>query len=135
MSELQEKLAFYEHLLPLQDKGAVNIRALDFSADNAERLHYKVLLQRPAGLPTFKGHIQFTAHGQQEGKAVTLPLYTAGVEVQQEQESRLAIEFEQFLRQTGLLSLPADLKIDTITLDIYQGKRLRATRSVDVNFY
>lgn len=129
ISTLNEQLAFYEHLLPLSDKGAVHIRAVDLTEQSDGLLHYRLLLQRPAGLESFKGHIQFTAHGQQDGSSVTMVLNTAG----SDPAESTAIQFDQFLRQTGLLAIPPDLKIDAVTLHIYQGKQLRATHKVDLS--
>lgn len=126
---LGEQLAFYEHLLPLSDKGTVHIRALELDAQGDDLLRYKLLLQRPAGLDTFNGHIQFTAHGQQAGSSVTMVLDTAGIE----SAENTAIQFDQFLRKTGLLAIPPDLKIDAVTLHIYQGKQLRATHKIDLS--
>lgn len=128
IGERNEQLAFYEQLLPLSDKGAVQVRAIDFTRQSADLLHYRLLLQRPAGLENFNGHIEFTAHGQQGGSSVTMVLPTAGAAP----AANTAIQFEQFLRQTGLLAVPPDLQIDTVTLHIYQGKQLRATREVDL---
>lgn len=127
IAQLREQLAFYEHLLPLSDKGAVHIRALDLEP-KAQVLQYRLLLQRPAGLDRFNGLIQFTAHGQQNGDSVTIVLKTAG----SDPASTTAIQFDQFLRTTGLLDLPPDLDVDAVTLHIYQGKQLRATHKIDL---
>lgn len=129
ISTLNEQLAFYEHLLPLSDKGTVHIRAVELTEQSDGLLHYRLLLQRPAGLESFNGHIQFTAHGQQGGSSVTMVLNTAGAEP----ADSTAIQFDQFLRKTGLLAIPPDLKIDAVTLHIYQGKQLRATHKVDLS--
>lgn len=126
---LHDQLAFYEHLLPLSGNGTVHIRALELDEQTDDVLHYKLLLQRPAGLQRFNGHIQFTAQGQKEGKSVTMVLDAAGTE----SANTTPIEFDQFLRTTGLLALPPDVAIDAITLQIYQGKQLRATHKVDLS--
>lgn len=129
VSALNERLAFYEQLLPLADKSTVNIRAIDLTEQSDDLLHYRLLLQRPAGLDTFNGHIQFTAHGQQAGSSVTMILNTAG----SDPVDSAAIQFDQFLRKTGLLAIPPDLKIDAVTLHIYQGKKLLATHKVNLS--
>lgn len=129
IGRLRDQLAFYDHLLPLSDNGTVHIRALNLDLQSADLLHYKLLLQRPAGLERFNGHMQFTAHGQQDGKSVNIVLNTAGADP----ADTTVIEFDQFLRTTGLLNVPPTLKIDTVTLHIYQGKQLRATHKMDFN--
>ncbi|HHU95285.1 MAG TPA: hypothetical protein GXX62_09435 [Alcaligenaceae bacterium] len=126
-AQLREQLAFYEHLLPLSGKGTVHIRGLDLEPQD-DVVRYRLLLQRPAGLASFDGHMQFTAHGQQNGDSVTIVLNTAGTDP----ASTTAIHFDQFLRTTGLLQLPPDFEMDAITLHIYQGKQLRATHKIDL---
>ena len=128
IGQLTDQLAFYEHLLPLSGKSNVNIRALDLEP-KGDVLHYRLLLQRPAGLEPFNGLMKFTAHGQQNGASVNIVLNTAGADP----ADTAAIQFDQFLRTTGLLQLPLDLKIDAVTLHIYQGKQLRATHKIDLN--
>lgn len=123
---LQEQLAFYEHLLPLSGTGTVQVRGLDLEPQ-AHTLRYKLLLQRSSALPRFNGHIQFTAHGHQDGDSVNIVLTTAG-----EDSTTTDIEFDQFLRATGLLDVPDGLRIDAVTLHIYQGKQLRATHKIDL---
>lgn len=129
VGKLQEQLAFYEHLLPLSDKGTVHIRALDLSPQSENVINYRLLLQRPAGLDRFKGHIQFTAHGQLDGDSVTIVLNSAGADP----ANSTAIEFDQFLRTAGLLQIPEGLIIDAVTLHIYQGKQLRATHKITLD--
>lgn len=127
LGRFQEQLAFYEHLLPLSGTGAVQVRALELEPQG-QTLHYRLLLQRSAGLPRFNGHIQFRAHGQQDADSVNIVLTSAG----EEPSAPTEIEFDQFLRTTGLLQLPSGLNVETVTLDIYEGKQLRATHKIDL---
>lgn len=122
LAQLQEQLAFYEHLLPVSDKGTVQIRALDIEAQ-ADVLHYRLLLQRPAGLDRFDGHIEFIAHVADGAQQKDMVLYPAG----QDAAKPLTIQFDRFLRTTGLLSIPTETAIQAVTVRIYQGKQLRAT--------
>lgn len=126
LGRLQEQLAFYEHLLPLSGTATVQVRGLDIEPQ-AHTLRYKLLLQRPSTLPRFNGHIQFTAHGHQGEDSVNIVLTTAG-----EDSTTTPIEFDQFLRTTGLLDVPGDVDIDAVTLHIYQGKQLLATHKIDL---
>lgn len=125
LSLLQEQLAFYEHLLPLADKGAVQVRALDIVPEG-DILHYRLLLQRAAAGPTFNGRIEFTAAGQQGQDSVTIPLVPIG------KETSIPISFEQFLRTAGLLQLPQDFLPSAVTMRIFEGKQLRATHTVSL---
>ena len=129
IGKLRDQLAFYDQLLPLSNKGTVHIRGLDLESQTENVLQYKLLLQRPAGLDRFNGHIQFTAHGHQNGESVNMVLTTAGTDP----ADTTAIEFDQFLRITGLLNVPPTLKIDSVVLQVYQGKQLRATHKMDFN--
>ncbi len=127
VGRLQEQLAFYEHLLPLSSAGTVQVRALELVPQD-QTVHYKLLLQRPANLARFNGHIQFTAHGHQGKDSVNIVLTTAGTDA----STTKTIEFDQFLRTTGLLTLPPDVNVETISLQIYQGTQLRATHKMDL---
>lgn len=125
---LREQLAFYEHLLPVSGQAAVQVRALELTPQD-QVLQYRLLLQRPAGLERFKGHMQFTAQGTLGAESVNIVLNTAGTEP----VDRTEIEFDQFLRLTGLLQQPKELKIHAVTLTIYQGQQLRATYKLDLD--
>lgn len=127
LGHFQEQLAFYERLLPLSGSGSVQVRALELEPQG-QTLHYKLLLQRSPGLPRFNGHIQFTAHAHQGADSVNIVLTTAG----EEPSTPTEIEFDQFLRTTGLLQLPDGLNVETVTLHIYEGKQLRATHKIDL---
>lgn len=127
LGRFQEQLAFYEHLMPLSGTGTVQVRALELEPQG-QTLHYKLLAQRPPHLARFNGHIQFTAHGHQGADSVNIVLTTAGLEPTTTTE----IEFDRFLRTTGLLQIPADLRIDAVTLQIYEGTQLRATHKMNL---
>lgn len=124
---LREQLAFYEHLLPMSGQAAVQVRALDVVPQD-DVLQYRLLLQRPPGLERFKGHMQFTAQGTIGSESVNMTLSTAGSAPVDQTD----IEFDQFLRLTGLLQSPQELKIKVVTLSVYQGQQLRATYKLDL---
>lgn len=133
LSRARDRLAFYDQLLPPGPKGSVGIRAFEVRTQGSV-LHYRVLLMRNAASDTpFKGTMQFVATGLARGKTVKMilePAQAAGG--QGAQPGVLALEFDQFQRSQGLLSLPDGFIPRTVTLDIYEGKTLRASGSADV---
>jgi hypothetical protein len=133
LSRARDRLAFYDQLLPPGPKGSIGIRAFEVRAQGAV-LHYRVLLMRNAtGDTPFKGTMQFVATGLAQGKTVKInlePAQAAGG--RGAQPGALALEFDQFQRSQGLLSLPDGFIPRTVTLDIYEGKTLRASGSADV---
>jgi len=133
LGQARDRLAFYDQLLPPGPKGSIGIRAFEVRAQGPV-LHYRVLLMRNAsGDAPFKGSMQFVATGMQQGKTVKIilePAQAAGG--QGVQPGALALEFDQFQRSQGLLSLPDGFIPETVTLDIFEGKTLRASGSADV---
>jgi len=133
LSRARDRLAFYDQLLPPGPKGSIGIRAFEVRAQGPV-LHYRVLLMRnAAGVATFKGTMQFVATGLRQGKTVKIilePAQAAGG--QGAQPGVLALDFDQFQRSQGLLSLPDGFIPRAVTLDIYEGKTLRASGSADV---
>ena len=133
LARARDRLAFYDQLLPPGPKGSIGIRAFEVRAQGPV-LHYRVLLMRnAAGDAPFKGRMQFVATGLRQGKTVKIDLEPAqAAGGQGAQPGALAIEFDQFQRSQGLLSLPDGFIPQTVTLDIFEGKTLRASGSADV---
>lgn len=137
LGRARDQLAFYNQLLPPGPNGSLSIRALDVEQHGAT-LHYKVLLMRNApGDDTFKGYMEFMANGSAGGKSTKIRLEPAMAEGVvsaggKANVAKLALDFDQFQRGEGVLSVPPGFIAKTITLNILEGKVVRVSRTVNL---
>jgi hypothetical protein len=137
LGRARDQLAFYNQLLPPGPNGSISIRALDVEQHGAT-LHYKVLLMRNApGDDTFNGYMEFMANGSVGGKSTKIRLEPAMAEGVapaggKANATKLALDFDQFQRGEGVLSVPPGFIAKTITLDILEGKVVRVSRTVNL---
>lgn len=145
LGRARDQLAFFDRLLPPGPNGAVSIRALDFEP-HGPTLSYKVLLMRNApGMDAFVGQLQFVASGTLGGEKAELVLQPATAsgagdvtsdvpepDADALAQGPLALQFEQFQRSEGLLTLPDGFQAATITLNVLEGKTLRVSRTVSL---
>ncbi|MFT0851424.1 DUF6776 family protein [Achromobacter sp. F4_2707] len=144
LGKAQNSLAFYEQLIPPGPQGAVTIRALDFERAGPH-LKYRALLMRSGSNDTpFEGSLQFVASGIAAGEEVSVPLSiatapstgdepdSAAQESDAAAQEPLKLEFSDFQRSSGLLTVPAGLDLKSVTLNVLEGNVLRTSRSVDL---
>lgn len=135
LAKANERLAFYDQLLPPGPSGSVSIRALSIKFNGAF-LAYRVLLTRNAQAGTeFNGHVEFVANGEKNGESVKITLKPAtgraGEEAVVENATQsIPVSFDQFQRLEGLLSMPEGLNITSVTLNIIEDGAVRVSRSV-----
>jgi hypothetical protein len=139
LGQARDQLAFFDQLLPPGPAGAVSIRALDIE-QQGPNLHYRVLLMRNSAEDVpFKGLMQFVAKGSQQGKAVKIVLQAAQLPSNLHTPSAdsvtngFELNFDQFQRSGGLLSIPDGFLPQTITLNVLEGNRLRVSRTVNLS--
>lgn len=138
LGQAHDQLAFFNQLLPPGPAGSISIRALDIQ-QSGPTLQYKVLLMRNgADDKPFKGLMQFVAKGQQQGKPVKITLQEATLPSGAATASgnapvnSLELNFDQFQRSGGLLSLPEGFTPQTITLNVLEGDAVRLSRTVNL---
>lgn len=145
LGRARDQLAFFDRLLPPGPNGSVSVRALDFEP-RGPTLFYRVLLMRNApGAEPFQGQMQFVASGMQNGKAIEVTLNPAGAPGAQDATAdvsdahdhsngltALDLRFEQFQRSEGLLDLPEDFDLESVTLNVLEGKTIRVSRKVSL---
>lgn len=161
LGRVHDQLAFFDQLLPPGPNGSVNVRAFDVEQQGS-LLMYRVLLMRNApDSGEFKGTMQFTARGTQNGKEVQMELkpaevsaspsapampgsaasgdvaslvegYGSSLRNQAASVSPLALSFEQFQRSGGALQIPAGFVPKAITLKVLEGSTVRVSRSVNM---
>ena len=143
LGRVRDQLAFFDQLLPPGPKGAINIRALEVE-QIGPTLQYRVLLTRNAqDAAPFKGHMQFVASGTQDGAQVKLTLVpvlspdaaSAGpdeAQVVAADTGEFSLNFDEFQRAGGLLGIPPGFTPKTVTVNVFEGNKLRASRSTSL---
>ena len=115
---LRDDLGFFEKLLPAAGADGVSIRSLQAEKLSATQLKWQVLVIQPVkGAPDFNGKLDMTINGILAGKPwmVNLP---GGAQV---------LQFKQYRRIDGVLDLPPQAVVQTITAKVLEGT---VTRSV-----
>ncbi len=115
---LRDDLGFFEKLLPASGADGVTIRSLQAEMVSGSQLKWQVLVIQPVkGAAEFKGKLDMTVNGTLAGKAWTATL-PGGAQV---------LQLKQYRRIEGVLDLPAQAVVQTVTAKVVEGA---ATRSV-----
>jgi hypothetical protein len=138
LARARDQLAFYDQLLPVGPKGTISVRAFEVRLQGAA-LRYRVLLMRntPGDAP-FSGQMRFMATGLLHGKPVQIRLEPAQADAahasagKSATEGEFALKFDEFARSQGLLALPDGFVPKAVTLNVLEGKALRASSSANV---
>jgi hypothetical protein len=144
VGQLHDRLAFYEQLLPAGPEGTISVRGLDLERVT-QGLRYRILLMRSGrpGAAAFSGALQFLAQGVREGKDVTIvlsPLHSSDGQVavaadaKKSEGDRIALSFDQYQRDQGVLAVPMDFVPVSITANVLEGNVVRASRTVKLPF-
>lgn len=152
LGRARDSLAFYEQLMPPGPQGAISVRALDIERVGPH-LRYRLLLMRSGSSDKpFLGSLQFLAKGRLNDEEATVTLSptllpagpetgtsvspaSPGADVAPDAETGadlMAVEFTDFQRSSGLLSLPAGFEAEAVTVNVLEGRALRTSRSVDL---
>ena len=115
---LRDDLGFFEKLLPAGGADCVAIRGLQAELLSASQLKWQVLVIQPVkNAPDFNGKMEITFNGMLAGKPWTATLPGGAQDLQ----------FRQYRRIEGVLDLPPQAVVKTVTAKIVEGV---ATRSV-----
>lgn len=115
---LRDDLGFFEKLLPASATDGVAIRSLQAELLSGTQLKWQVLvIQSAKGAPNFNGKLDLAVNGTLAGKPwmANLP---GGAQV---------LQFKQYRRIEGVLDLPSQAVVQTVTAKVMEGG---ATRSV-----
>lgn len=119
---LRDDLGFFEKLIPTSDSGGgLAIRGLQADMQNGRQLKWQVLvIQAQKNAPEFSGQLEVTLTGLQGGKpwSAVLP------------EGTRAIKFRQYGRLEGVLELPPQTVVKSISAKVMEGSVTRASQSV-----
>ncbi len=115
---LRDDLGFFEKLLPAGGADGVTIRGLQAELLSASQLKWQVLVIQPVkNAPDFNGKMEVTFNGTLVGKPWTSTLPGGAQD----------LRFKQYRRIEGVLDLPPQAVVKTVTAKVVEGA---ATRSV-----
>lgn len=114
---LRDDLGFFEKLLPASGTNTASIRSLQAEVLTATQLKWQVLVIQPAkNAPEFKGTLEMTIEGTRLGKPWSHTM-AAGPQ---------PLVFRQYSRVEGVLQLPLDCQIKTVTAKLTEGGLVRS---------
>lgn len=118
---LRDDLGFFEKLLPVSGTGGIAIRGLQVEILAGSQLKWQVLVfQALKNPPEFTGKLDVSFEGVRNGKPWSMSLPAA------EQN----LQFRQYRRIEGVLELPPDVVVKTVSARIMDGSAVRATQTV-----
>lgn len=122
---LREDLGFFETLIPAGSGGdGLAIRGLQAEVMGGTQLRWQVLvIQAARNAPQFSGRLELTLAGTRDGVAWT--------------ESRpahaQALEVRQYRRVAGVVGLPPNAVVKTITARVLQGTAVRSVQTITLD--
>lgn len=118
---LRDDLGFFEKLIPTAGTAGIAIRGLQAELANSRELKWQVLVIQPLKNPAeFNGRLEVNFAGLQNGKpwAANLP------------EGPQQLKFRQYGRAQGMLDLPPQTVVKTITAKVFDGTQVKATQTI-----
>lgn len=117
---LRDDLGFFEKLLPAGGVETVAIRGLQAEALSEIQLKWQVLVIQPVkDAPVFNGKLELAFIGTLAGKPWTMTL-PGGAQ---------ALQFKQYRRIEGVLDLPPQAVVQTVTAKVIEGTAVRSVQS------
>lgn len=118
---LRDDLGFFENLLPAGMNEVASIRGLQADVLSESQLRWQALVLQPGkSQQAFSGTLELTFSGTSAGKTWTTSL-PAGPQ---------ALQFKQFRRVEGVLPLPPQTVVQSVTAKVMEGKTVRALQTV-----
>lgn len=117
---LRDDLGFFEKLLPTSGTEVVTIRGLQAEVLSDSQLKWQVLVLQPVkNAPAFNGKLEITLNGTQAGTpwVMTLP---GGPQ---------ALQFKQYRRAEGVLDLPPQAVVKTVTAKVLESASVRSVQT------
>ena len=117
---IRDDLGFFEKLLPAGGADGTTIRGLQAELLSPTQLKWQVLvIQSVKNAPDFNGKLDLTINGTLAGRPwmVSLP---GGAQ---------ALEFRQYRRIEGVLDLPSQAVVKTVTAKVVEGTVIRSVQT------
>lgn len=116
---LRDDLGFFEKLLPAGSTEVATIRSLQAELLSDMQLKWQLLVIQPVkDAPSFNGRLELTLNGTQAGKPWTMSL-PGGAQ---------ALQFKQYRRVEGVLDLPPQAVVKTVTAKVMEGTTVRSVQ-------
>ena len=122
---LRDDLGFFEKLMPVSNSDGVAIRGLQAEVVGGAQLRWQVLVIQAAArnASDFKGRLELLVTGTRDGKPWTQILPPEG----------LPLQFRQYRRLEGLLPLPVNVVVKTVTARVLEGQAVRAVQVAELD--
>ena len=125
---LRDDLGFFEKLIPTGGGESVAIRGLQAEALGAPeislQMKWQVLVIQPVkNAPEFSGKLEVTFTGTQNGKPWMMSLPGGGQ----------ALKFRQYRRIEGLVELPPQAVVQSVSAKVLEGTTVRAVQTVKLS--
>ncbi len=118
---LRDDLGFFEKLIPSSGQEGVSIRGLYAEVVGERQLKWQVLVLQPVkNAPEFRGQIELTLTGLQNGKPWTMAL-PGGPQ---------ALQFRQYRRVEGIVDLPPQAVVKNVSARLVEGTATRAVQNI-----
>lgn len=118
---LRDDLGFFEKLIPASGQEGVSIRGLQAEVVGERQLKWQVLVLQPVkNAPEFKGQIELTFTGLEDGKPWTMAL-PGGPQ---------SLQFRQYRRVEGIVDLPPQAVVKNVSARLVEGTVTRAVQSI-----
>ncbi len=118
---LRDDLGFFERLIPSAGVQGMSIRGLQAELKNGRELKWQVLvIQAVKNAPEFKGQLELSFNGVQNGKPWTGGL-PAGAQ---------AITLRQYGRMEGAFELPLHTVVKSVSAKVMDGPVIKATQTI-----
>lgn len=117
---LKDDLGFFQRLTTANNPDSVSIRGLAGEVVGSNQLKWQILvMQSIKNAPEFQGQLELTLAGTKAGKPWTMPL-PSGPQ---------AISLKQYKRIEGLVEIPAQVTVQSITAKLMQGSAIKAVQT------
>lgn len=118
---LRSDLGFFERLIPGTGSDALSIRGLQIERVAEAQLRWQVLMiQAEKNAPEFKGQLEISFTGTLDGKPWTA----------QHASTPQAVLIKGYLRQEGLVDVPPQAVVKTVSARILQGGAVKALHTI-----
>jgi hypothetical protein len=120
---LRQDLGFFEKLTATNGTEVVAIRGLQAEVLSGTQLKWQVLVIQPVkNAPEFRGKLEVSFSGIQDGKPWMMPL-PGGAQ---------ALQFRQYRRVEGMVDLPPQVTVKSVSARIVEGSISRAVQNVSL---
>lgn len=118
---LRSDLGLFERLIPASGGDALSIRGLQVERLSEGQLKWQVLMIQPSkNAPEFKGALELSFAGTLEGRPWTLDA----------PGTPKPVSVRSYLRQEGVVDVPAAVVVKTVTARIVQGGAVKSIQTV-----